>query len=131
MEKLLKELEQYMDEQVPCVVCNNTEFTKWASQDYLHAMKCDECGMVSVNPHFTEEGLDKFYSGYYKNRAEDSELSNLRKKMYVEDRNWIQNHVNSGKVLDVGCSDGSFLSFFDNNLWDKNGIDLKIGRAHV
>jgi len=124
MEKLLKELEQYMDNQVPCVVCQDTVFTEWASQDYFHAMKCDKCGMISVNPHYTEEGLDKFYSGYYQNRAEDNTLTVLRQDAYVEDKNWIHHFVKSGKILDIGCSDGSFLSFFDENSWERNGIDL-------
>jgi SAM-dependent methyltransferase len=44
--------------------------------------------------------------------------------MYQEDKNWIHNYVNGGKVLDIGCSDGSFLSLFDNKLWDRHGIDL-------
>ena len=124
MEKLLKELEQYIDKRVPCVVCEGSDFSNWATQGYFHAMKCNQCGMLSVNPHYTEEGLDKFYSDYYKNRTADIELGNLRRKMYVEDRDWIQNYIDGGKVLDIGCSDGSFLSFFNKDSWDKNGIDL-------
>ena len=80
--------------------------------------------MISVNPHYTEEGLDRFYSTYYKNRKSDPKLSSLRKDMYIEDEKWITNYIKKGKVLDVGCSDGSFLNFFDKKQWNKFGIDL-------
>jgi len=124
MNKTIQELEQYIGEKQPCIVCKEAKFTQYAEEDYFQALKCDECGMISVNPHYTEEGLDKFYSSYYENRSVDNELSELRKIMYAEDRDWIHKFINKGKVLDIGCSDGSFLNFFDENLWDRHGIDL-------
>jgi 2-polyprenyl-3-methyl-5-hydroxy-6-metoxy-1,4-benzoquinol methylase len=124
MNKAIQELEKYIGQRQPCIVCKEEKFTKFAEEGYFQALKCDECGMISVNPHYTEEGLDKFYSSYYENRSIDNELSELRKIMYVEDMDWIQKFINKGKVLDIGCSDGSFLNFFDKNLWDRHGIDL-------
>lgn len=124
MDEVIKELKKYIGEKQPCTVCKEDKFTKYAEEDYFQALKCNKCGMISVNPHYTEEGLDKFYSRYYKNRSIDNELSALRKIMYAEDKDWIHNFTGGGKVLDVGCSDGSFLSFFDENLWDRHGIDL-------
>jgi 2-polyprenyl-3-methyl-5-hydroxy-6-metoxy-1,4-benzoquinol methylase len=124
MDNIIEGLEQYLEKKHPCIVCGSDSFGEFAKQDYLNAMKCNDCGMISVNPHFTEEGLDKFYNEYYGNRAKDSNLSELRKKAYIEDKNWVHNFVSGGKVLDVGCSDGSFLSYFDENIWDKHGIDL-------
>ena len=124
MNNVIKELQKHLGEKQPCVVCKEVKFTKYAEEDYFQALKCDKCGMISVNPHYTEEGLDKFYSSYYKNRSIDNELSDQRKIMYVEDRDWIHNFIDGGKVLDIGCSDGSFLNFFDENLWDRHGIDL-------
>ena len=124
MDKVIQKLKKYVGEKQLCVVCKKDKFTKYAEEDYFQALKCDKCGMISINPHYTEEGLDKFYSSYYKNRSVDNELSELRKIMYAEDRDWIHNFIGGGKVLDIGCSDGSFLSFFDENLWDRHGIDL-------
>jgi len=80
--------------------------------------------MISVNPHFTEEGLDQFYNNYYQQRVTSKKLGQQRKEMYIQDRNWILNHISEGKVLDIGCSGGDFLRTFDSNKWDKFGIDL-------
>jgi len=124
MKKILEELEKYLDSKSTCIVCNSKEFENYANQGYFNAMKCRSCGMISVNPHYTEEGLDRFYSTYYKNRKSDPKLSSLRKDMYIEDEKWITNYIKKGKVLDVGCSDGSFLNFFDKKQWNKFGIDL-------
>jgi len=124
MEKEIHALEKYIGKKQPCIVCKEDNFIQYAKENYFQALKCSSCGMISVNPHFTEEGLDKFYSSYYKIRTTNNELSLQRKKMYLEDRDWVHNFINSGKVLDVGCSDGSFLDVFDENLWERHGIDL-------
>ena len=117
-------LEQYLEEKHPCIVCGSEDFVHWASEDYLHALRCGKCGMTSINPHFSEEGLNVFYSNYYQNRVQNAELSVLRQDAYRLDRNWISQFISGGKVLDIGCSDGSFLSFFDPVNWDRYGIDL-------
>jgi 2-polyprenyl-3-methyl-5-hydroxy-6-metoxy-1,4-benzoquinol methylase len=124
MNQLIQELEKYVGERKPCIVCKKEDFTKYAEEGYFQALKCNECGMISVNPHYSEEGLDKFYSDFYKNRSTKSELSIQRRVMYEEDKNWIHSFIKTGKVLDIGCSDGSFLSFFDEKLFDRHGIDL-------
>lgn len=124
MNQLIQELKKFLDKRQPCTVCNQNNFSKFAEEGYFQAMECNNCGMISVNPHYTEEGLDKFYSSYYQNRSIDNELKAQRKIMYLEDKKWIYNFTNGGKVLDIGCSDGSFLGVFDEKIWDKHGIDL-------
>jgi SAM-dependent methyltransferase len=44
--------------------------------------------------------------------------------MYILDRDWVQNFINKGKVLDVGCSGGFFLEKFSPENWDRNGIEI-------
>jgi 2-polyprenyl-3-methyl-5-hydroxy-6-metoxy-1,4-benzoquinol methylase len=122
--ELSNKLKQYLEQKHPCIVCGSEDFSNWASEDYLNALRCNQCGMISINPHFTEEGLNEFYSNYYQNRAQDAELRILRRNAYKLDRDWISHFVSRGKVLDIGCSDGSFLSFFDAEKWDRYGIDL-------
>lgn len=122
--KLSKELSGYLEVRHPCIVCGGEVFTHWASEDYLNALSCEKCGMISVNPHFSEEGLDRLYSSYYQNRIQDAELRGMRQIAYALDRDWILNFISRGKILDVGCSDGSFLSFFESEKFDRYGIDL-------
>lgn len=117
-------LKQHLEQKHPCIVCGSEDFSHWASEDYLNALRCNQCSMISINSHFTEEGLDAFYSNYYQNRTQDAKLRILRQDAYKVDRDWISHFISGGKVLDIGCSDGSFLSFFVVEKWDRYGIDL-------
>ena len=119
-----KELYKYLDEKNDCYVCGGHNFSSWAKEEYLEALYCNDCEMISVNPHFTEEGLDQFYNRYYKNRVLSKDLGEQRKEMYIQDRDWVLNYISKGKVLDIGCSGGDFLGTFDSNEWEKYGIDL-------
>jgi SAM-dependent methyltransferase len=122
--KLTELLERYLEDKHPCIVCGIEDFSHWASKDCLHALCCNQCGMISINPHFSEEGLNVFYSNYYQNRAQNTELSIMRQDAYKLDRDWISHFTSGGKILDIGCSDGSFLSFFDTDKWVRYGIDV-------
>ena len=113
-----------MDDKHDCYVCGGSNFSSWAKEEYLEALYCNDCEMISINPHFTEDGLDQFYNHYYEKRVISKELGEQRKEMYIQDRDWILNHISRGKVLDIGCSGGDFLSTFDSHSWDKYGIDL-------
>lgn len=124
IKQILKKLKPYLGELRDCVICRQRDFETWAKIDYLEAKKCKICGMISVNPNFTEEGLKKFYSGYFSNRLANVKLAKQRDKMYIIDRNWIQNFIQSGKVLDVGCSGGFLLNKFDPLKWDRMGVEI-------
>ena len=53
------ELEKYLGELKPCIICTSKNLESWAKLDYLEANKCKDCGMISVNPHLNEEGLER------------------------------------------------------------------------
>ena len=118
------ELEKYLGELKPCIVCNGNNLESWAKLDYLEAKKCMNCDMISVNPHLNNEGLSKFYENYFSYRLDDKDLFEKRKTMYTIDRNWITRFIDKGTVLDVGCSGGQFLSTFDPKKWDRRGVEI-------
>jgi 2-polyprenyl-3-methyl-5-hydroxy-6-metoxy-1,4-benzoquinol methylase len=124
IKETFRDLRQYIDKKHNCFVCGGNNFVSWAKEEYLEALFCKDCEMISVNPHFTEDGLDNFYSNYYKNRVASNKLAEQRKQMYIQDRNWILNYISEGNVLDIGCSGGDFLSTFSSDSWNKFGIDL-------
>jgi 2-polyprenyl-3-methyl-5-hydroxy-6-metoxy-1,4-benzoquinol methylase len=117
-------LKKYLGELKPCIICNSENLESWAKLDYLEAKKCRECGMISVNPHLTNEGLSKLYEGYFFSRLEQKEMSEKRKISHKLDFDWITKFINHGKVLDVGCSGGQFLSFFDPKKWERQGVEI-------
>ena len=122
----LQELEAFiLPERSPCIVCGGESFEVFASQGPFKALLCNQCNMISVNPHLSEDGLDFFYSNYFKSCRNNKELRENRKKSYQLDYEFLINFISGGRVLDIGCSDGSFLGHFDRSLWEKHGIDLQ------
>lgn len=125
LETLWTDLEQYLEkDEKPCVVCRGNEFSDWASERYLKAKKCLNCGMISVNPHFTEAGLKHLYENYFIGRQQEELLRAQREVAYTIDRNWLLNFIDGGDILDVGCSGGFFLSHFDEKKWNKFGVEF-------
>jgi 2-polyprenyl-3-methyl-5-hydroxy-6-metoxy-1,4-benzoquinol methylase len=55
---------------------------------------------------------------------EQKEMSEKRKISHKLDFDWITKFINHGKVLDVGCSGGQFLSFFDPKKWERQGVEI-------
>jgi len=124
MEEMWRDLKKYLENEHPCIVCNSNDFFEWAKLNYLIAKKCNKCGMISVNPHFSDEGLKFLYSTYFKKR-EDSELLKIqRDDVYEIDHNWVTNFISSGVVLDIGCSGGFFLNKFSSDKWEKEGVEI-------
>lgn len=63
---------------------------------------------------------------YGKNYFEDRILRHKRKQMYLQEFTRLQKYFDlsrGGKVLDIGCGTGDFLSLFGSN-WEKFGIDI-------
>lgn len=121
---LWDKLYPYLEQEHSCVVCNSTRFETWARLLYLEAKQCLECGMISVNPHFSEKGLTEFYADYFAHRQEDILKKQDREITYEIDRDWVELFVEGGKVLDVGCSGGFFLSKFSKERWDRQGVEI-------
>jgi 2-polyprenyl-3-methyl-5-hydroxy-6-metoxy-1,4-benzoquinol methylase len=118
-------MQQYVSTSMrPCVVCGGKKFDIFAKKAYLTANKCKKCGMISVNPYFTDAGVQVLYSEYLSERLLNVELENKRNEMYDIDRDWILNYIQSGSLLDIGSSAGYFLSRFDQNKFDRYGVEF-------
>ncbi len=106
-----------------CIICKQDKKELWAKKDKYTAVKCLNCGLVWINPLPTTEELNQFYTKYYQYRVSEIKLSEQRKIMYQLDKNWLEQFIRKGKLLDIGCSDGSFLSYF-NHEWEKYGVEI-------
>lgn len=120
----------YIDTIRPCIVCHALDLEPWARQGILEAKRCRVCGMISVNPHLTEEGILLLYSKYFAYHRSDPVKNKQREAMYLIDRDWISLFVKGGKVLDVGCSGGFFLSTFPKAQWERHGVEIDSNAAH-
>lgn len=109
-----------------CRVCGRDRFTVWGEKAGQILYKCQNCGLVFFFPYPKLEELNAFYNdSYHKNRNYDGEgdAGLKRKLMYAQDIKDLETIIPSrGRILDVGCAEGLFLSFLDDS-WEKHGID--------
>ena len=105
---------KYLTVHRECIVCSERRTEVWASWGPFQAVRCVGCSLVWINPQPNGEGLRRYYSDYIGLRAKDKKKSLQRQQQYELDRDFVQIHISRGKVLDVGCSGGFFLSVLGN-----------------
>lgn len=85
-------------------------------------VRCQECGLIFAKQRLNKTGLAKYWEDYLSRvHLHDSKAVEQRNKMYEIDFKLISGYVRKGKVLDVGCGNGSFLKLFEINGYDANG----------
>lgn len=122
--KKVQKIENSFGKIKPCLICKKKKFEKWAELENYIARKCKKCGMISINPTPDQKFLDDYYDGYLEENKKDRDLWEQRKITYEIDRKWITKCVKQGKVLDIGCSGGQFLSHFSTKRWERFGVEV-------
>jgi len=90
----------------------------------LQKQKIEKC--ISCNLQFikTSSQDTSYFKNYNKFRNHNSSHFKLRLKQYEIDSNFLSNIVSKGNILDVGCSDGVFLSKLNHvGTYNLFGID--------
>lgn len=98
---------------------------------FFRIVKCKSCGLVYVNPRPTQQELLQYYSeGYWAGTFSNTEIE----KSIIWGVPWykameikaapILKYKKSGKILDVGCGDGSLLKFLKDLGWQTYGVEL-------
>lgn len=120
-------------ETVVCLMCRSGE------QEHPHAswptlVRCRGCGFMYLSPRPTSAALASLYSRSY---FENSESQQLGYDNYVADRELVERTFRRrlaeiekrllperGRVLDVGCATGFFLSVARVRGWQALGVEL-------
>lgn len=112
---------------VNCCLCGADENTflyhDFQGNPYV---RCNNCGLVYQNPRKITQYEENFWESTI---DPDGTVRHLLKERADKIKNWYGgdiNYVNSlnpGKILDIGCGPGFFLSAI-NSHWEKYGVEI-------
>lgn len=116
-----------------CPLCGSTgiRFHHHISHDShpFDVDRCSDCGFIFMNPPFKDEVIEQFYRReYYEGSAEYSYFDERGSEPYSR-YVWnarlktIRKYVPTGKLLDIGCAFGGFLSAA-STWFEPYGIEL-------
>ncbi len=139
------ELEKFVDKQtgllkketsehVHCSLCNEDDYSNLFTKSGFTYVRCKSCGFVYVNPRLSDNAILEGYSD-----SDDAESNRIWKDVLLSKDQTVFNNdafsfllekleninPNKGKLLDVGCSIGHFMSIASDYGYDVEGIELE------
>ena len=127
----------------PCLNCASVSFIKkyYIKHTGHHIVACRTCGLVQVNPrkrllnivdYETSSVRDSKLKQLHELMVKDTGLSlkeimekenKIRRKHFKTRIDGIKQYKNSGKLLDVGCAQGAFLSACSDTNFQLYGVE--------
>lgn len=97
---------------VSCFVCDSNKSQSLGVYKGYNIDRCSECSFIFVNPRPTEEALRKLYSNPDTNAfaAQSFSPTHLEQHTFAKLIKCLKAHKASGRILEIGCGRGDFLS---------------------
>jgi len=139
-------------ESVRCSLCDKEEsLTLFSKKDKFRiseynfsVVRCNNCGLLYVNPRPAEEEIVRFYPETYSWKETPEAVSffgRLIKRLEKIYRDQLLDYevnkvlsytaLRSGKVLDVGCGAGDRLEVFRRKGFDTYGVEISSAAGHA
>ena len=110
-------------QEIPCPICASETFALLFTKDHEPFVKCNDCGLVLINPRPVLQQLfvkyDHVYSKHYALKA-NKKLRRCRRWV-----NRVKKFVSAGRWLDVGCSIGLVVMAANEAGFEGHGIDVE------
>lgn len=115
-----------------CYICGSPEYLYMynkPAERYLgfersfRIVRCLQCGMVSVANQPSLDKIAKLYDETFFGTAQQQVISTAVIKNAERRVAFLRNYCNKGKLLDVGCGQGNFLSIA-SRIYQVIGVDI-------
>ncbi|MDD2501568.1 MAG: class I SAM-dependent methyltransferase [Geobacter sp.] len=112
---------------VSCPICGGTQRVHWGSVSEYSIERCVSCGIGITTPFPSDSEIGDSNADIY--RVDQRGSLYLRKQSYYERRYHLQlrnikRFVPGGRLLDIGCNIGLFLSCARTEGFDVEGIEF-------
>ena len=139
-------------EYINCDLCDSDKFTSlfhnydrlYCTKGIFNIVKCDNCGLVYLNPRPKREFIYEYYPDDYEpynislNDFYQKLNESLLNSYYKENKTLLDNLKSSlskliyspipkehkGSILDIGCGNGIYIYNLEKHGWDVHGIEI-------
>lgn len=124
------------EEKRVCPLCRSSDLRSKYILSQFGILSCNQCELVFLWPRPTPEEIRELFENLYTNGegsvpelksyysfCYDDEPANPLVQLYESWLDRIERHRQPGKILDVGCGTGLFLSVARRRGWEPFGID--------
>ena len=112
-----------------CLVCNGAKLYYLFSISDHRIVRCDDCGLLFINPQPSDDELSQIYGADYflgseteTGRQTVSEIKQATAQLYLSEIRRYRGCKN-GRLLEVGCGDGDFLVSAETEGWSVTGVE--------
>ena len=112
-----------------CYVCGGTKIYYLFSASGHRVVRCDDCGLIFLNPQPSNKELGDIYTAQYFLGSETEEgqhdAAQIKKATGMGYLSEIARYRGNqaGRLLEVGCGDGDFLELAENHGWEVTGVE--------
>jgi 2-polyprenyl-3-methyl-5-hydroxy-6-metoxy-1,4-benzoquinol methylase len=131
-------IHSHMVERINCPVCDIDDSVWVFNKAGFDFVKCRHCGLLHVNPQLTTETQDSIYKQsktadhWIKVQKKNKEQTWNAQMKYLPALEVLRRiYPKGGKLLDVGCSIGQFLTLARDAGWNVQGIELNSDAAAI
>ncbi len=96
--------------------------TAWEHEGVFTIVKCNECGLVYLNPRPKKSELGKYYpiASYWGTDVDRAQSYGFLYRLILAQKK-------TGRILDIGAGTGMFLSYFAEQGWRTDGVEYSKG----
>lgn len=112
-----------------CHVCESTRVYYLFSASGCRVVRCDDCGLIFLNPQPADAELEAIYGANYffgseseESRRAVGEIKQATAKYYLSEIRRYRG-PSAGRLLEVGCGDGDLLALAEDDGWRVTGIE--------
>jgi len=112
-----------------CHVCGSVRFYYLLSTADYRMVRCDDCGLLFLNPQPSDEELARIYTANYFLASDNdaagraiSEIKLATAGMYLSEIRRYHG-PETGRLLEIGCGRGNFLEQAENSGWQVTGVE--------